>query len=71
MRLPSKRWASLLARPWHLRTPPSGIGSSVAAGVPTVGVASTHDLTGRKELSVNLGVCDFADPKLMAFIEER
>ena len=47
---------------------PSGIASSVAAGIPTVGIASTHDPEELEELGVALVAKDFADPKLGAFI---
>jgi HAD superfamily hydrolase (TIGR01509 family) len=47
---------------------PSGIASSVAAGIPTVGIASTHDAEELEELGVDLVAKDFADPKLEAFI---
>jgi HAD superfamily hydrolase (TIGR01509 family) len=47
---------------------PSGIASSVAAGIPTVGIASTHDPEELEELGVDLVAKDFADPKLGAFI---
>ncbi len=50
---------------------PSGIASSIAAGVPTVGVASTHDPEALDRLGVDLVVRDFTDPKLVALIEER
>jgi HAD superfamily hydrolase (TIGR01509 family) len=50
---------------------PSGIASSVAAGLPTVGIASTHDPEELEKLGVDLVVRDFADPKLLAFIEDR
>jgi HAD superfamily hydrolase (TIGR01509 family) len=50
---------------------PSGIASSVAAGIPTVGVASTHAPEKLEELGVDLVVRDFADPKLETFIGDR
>lgn len=50
---------------------PSGIASSVAAGIPTVGIASTHDPEDLQELGVDLVAQDFADPKLEAFIDNR
>ena len=50
---------------------PSGISSSLAAGIPTVGIASTHDPTDLEELGVDLVVRDFTEPKLKAFMEER
>lgn len=50
---------------------PSGIASSVAAGIPTVGIASTQDSEKLESLGVDLVVRDFTDPKLEAFIEDR
>ncbi len=50
---------------------PSGIASSVAAGIPTVGIASTHDPEELKKLGVDLVARDFTDPKLEAFIDHR
>jgi HAD superfamily hydrolase (TIGR01509 family) len=50
---------------------PTGIASSVATGIPTVGIASTHDPEKLEGLGVDLVVRDFADPKLEAFIEDR
>jgi HAD superfamily hydrolase (TIGR01509 family) len=50
---------------------PTGIASSVDAGIPTVGIASTHDPEKLEGLGVDLVVRDFTDPKLMALIEER
>ena len=50
---------------------PSGIASSVAAGILTVGIASTHDPEKLEGLGVDLVARDFTDPKLRAFIEER
>lgn len=50
---------------------PSGIASSVGAGIPTVGIASTHDPEDLEELGVNLVAQNFDDPKLEAFIDGR
>jgi HAD superfamily hydrolase (TIGR01509 family) len=50
---------------------PSGIASSVAAGIPTVGIASTQEPEDLEELGVELVARDFTDPKLIAFIENR
>jgi HAD superfamily hydrolase (TIGR01509 family) len=50
---------------------PSGIASSVDAGIPTVGIASTQDPEKLEGLGMDLVVRDFTDPKLMALIEER
>lgn len=49
---------------------PSGIASSVAAGIPTVGVASAHDPETLRDCGVDLVVYDFTDPRLEALIEE-
>ena len=50
---------------------PSGIASSVAAGIPTVGIASTEEPEKLEELGVDLVVRDFADPKLVNLVEDR
>jgi len=50
---------------------PSGISSSIGAGIFTVGIASTHDPENLEELGVDLVVEDFTDSKLMALIEDR
>jgi beta-phosphoglucomutase-like phosphatase (HAD superfamily) len=50
---------------------PSGIASSVAAGVPTVGIASTQEPEDLEEHGVELVVRDFSDPKLSTLIEDR
>ena len=50
---------------------PSGIASSVAAGIPTVGIASTQEPEDLEEYGVELVVRDFSEPKLSALIEDR
>lgn len=50
---------------------PAGIASSVGAGVPTVGIASTQEPEKLESLGVELVVRDFADPRLAAFIADR
>ncbi len=50
---------------------PSGISSSVAAGIPTVAIASTQDPADLEDLGVELVAHDFTDPKLVVFIENR
>jgi HAD superfamily hydrolase (TIGR01509 family) len=50
---------------------PSGIASSVATGVPTVGIASTHEPEELEGLGVDLVARDFTDPKLVALVEDR
>lgn len=49
----------------------SGISSSLAAGIPTVGVASTQDPGRLGRLGTALVVHDFTDPELEAFVESR
>lgn len=49
---------------------PSGIASSVAAGIPTIGIASTQEPEDLEEHGVELVVHDFTDPKLTALIED-
>jgi HAD superfamily hydrolase (TIGR01509 family) len=49
----------------------SGIASSVAAGIPTVGIASIHKPEELEGLGVELVARDFADSKLVSLIEER
>jgi hypothetical protein len=46
------------------------IASSVDAGIPTIGIASTQDPEKLEELGVDLIVRDFTDPKLIALIKE-
>ncbi|CAA9453333.1 MAG: Beta-phosphoglucomutase [uncultured Rubrobacteraceae bacterium] len=50
---------------------PSGIASSVAAGIPTVGIASTQEPEDLEGPGVELIVHDFTDRKLIALIEGR
>lgn len=50
---------------------PSGIASSIGAGIPTVGVASTKEPGKLGRLGVDLVVHDFTDPELRAFVETR
>ncbi len=50
---------------------PAGIASSVAANIPTIGIASTSAPEDLEGLGVELVVQDFADPRLEAFIEGR
>ncbi len=49
----------------------SGIASSVAAGIPTVAIASTQEPEELETLGVELVVQDFTDPKLEAFVNSR
>lgn len=50
---------------------PTGIASSVDAGIPTVGIASTHEPEKLEGLGLDLIVRDFTDPKLETFVEGR
>ncbi len=50
---------------------PSAIASSVAAGVPTVGVVSTHDPEKLKNTGALSVVPDFDDPSLRALLDSR
>ena len=44
---------------------------SVAAGIPTVAIASTQEPKELEEHGVELVVRNFSDPKLSALIEDR
>ncbi len=48
---------------------PSGIRSAVSAGIPTIGIASTHDPQTLYALGALLVVPDFASPALWALLE--
>lgn len=48
---------------------PSGIRSAIAAGIQTVGVASTHDPNALKELGVFLVIDDFNSSELWQFLK--
>jgi HAD superfamily hydrolase (TIGR01509 family) len=50
---------------------PSGIQSAIGAGIPVVGIASTHEPQGLKELGVAIVVQDFADPLLMQWLNQQ
>jgi HAD superfamily hydrolase (TIGR01509 family) len=50
---------------------PSGIRSAVAAGILTVGIASTHDAEELRQLGTTLVVSDFTDPRLTALLEQH
>jgi HAD superfamily hydrolase (TIGR01509 family) len=49
---------------------PSGIRSAVGAGIPTVGVASTHSLEELHHLGVSLMIADFTDDRLWRWLEQ-
>ncbi|GAB4158117.1 MAG: HAD-IA family hydrolase [Cyanobacteria bacterium J069] len=50
---------------------PSGIRSAVGAGIPTVGIASTHRADQLSALGTVLVVPDFTDPGLWRLLETR
>ncbi|ABG05045.1 HAD-superfamily hydrolase subfamily IA, variant 3 [Rubrobacter xylanophilus DSM 9941] len=50
---------------------PSGLRAAVAAGVPVVGVASTHDPSRLEALGAFMVVEDFTDPRLGALLDGR
>lgn len=50
---------------------PSGIQSAVAAGIPTVGIASTQEPDVIQALGVDLVVPDFSDRTLWSWLEQR
>jgi HAD superfamily hydrolase (TIGR01509 family) len=50
---------------------PSGIQSAVGAGVAVVGIASTHDPKRLEAQGAAIVVQDFADPRLMQWLEQR
>jgi beta-phosphoglucomutase-like phosphatase (HAD superfamily) len=50
---------------------PSGIRSAVAAGIPTIGIASTHDPEELEQLGTVLVIPDFTTPALYALLETR
>ncbi|MBD3883814.1 HAD-IA family hydrolase [Phormidium tenue FACHB-886] len=50
---------------------PSGIQSAVGAGITVVGIASTHDPAGLAAEGAAIVVKDFADPKLMEWLEGK
>jgi beta-phosphoglucomutase-like phosphatase (HAD superfamily) len=49
---------------------PAGLTSAVAAGIPTVGIASTHDPAKLTALGARIVARDFTDPKLAAFVRD-
>lgn len=48
---------------------PSGVRSAVSAGIPTIGIASTHAPEELYPLGVTLVVPDFADPRLLDYLQ--
>lgn len=49
---------------------PSGIRSAIGAGIPTVGIASTHNPEELHELGTILVVNDFTDPRLWYLLRQ-
>jgi HAD superfamily hydrolase (TIGR01509 family) len=49
---------------------PAGITAAVGAGIPTVGIASTHDPEKLRSLGASPVVEDFTDPKLLKLLPE-
>lgn len=49
---------------------PAGLTSAVAAGIPTVGIASTQDPAKLTALGARIVAVDFTDPKLAAFVRD-
>jgi HAD superfamily hydrolase (TIGR01509 family) len=49
----------------------SGIRSAVAAGIPTIGVASTHQPDRLTEAGATLVITDFADSRLMPWLHQH
>jgi HAD superfamily hydrolase (TIGR01509 family) len=47
---------------------PSGIRSAVSAGIPTIGIASTHEVQTLYSLGATLVIPDFAAPELWEFL---
>lgn len=43
---------------------PSGICSAVGAGIPTVGITSSHGAEALLQLGVDIAIADFTDPRL-------
>ena len=50
---------------------PSGIQSAVGAKIPVVGIASTHEPQGLEAEGAAIVVQDFADPRLMDWLESK
>lgn len=50
---------------------PSGIRSAVAAGIPTIGIASTHNPQVLHDLGAMLVIPDFTAPALWQFLEGK
>ncbi|HEY9620440.1 MAG TPA: HAD family phosphatase [Crinalium sp.] len=48
---------------------PSGVRSAVGAGIPTVGIATTHDPELLYAIGATLVVPDFADPRLLDWLQ--
>ena len=50
---------------------PTGIKSAVAAGIYTIGIASTHNPEHLQEFGANMVINDFNSPQLWQLIDER
>lgn len=50
---------------------PSGLRSAIAANIPTVGIASTHDPAKLYDLGATLVVKDFSAPELWSWLEAQ
>lgn len=50
---------------------PSGLRSAIGAGIPTVGIASTHTATELDQLGAILVVKDFTDVRLMERLQQQ
>lgn len=48
---------------------PSGLRSAVGAGIPTIGIASTHDPQVLYSLGAKLVIADFTDPRLWNWLQ--
>lgn len=49
---------------------PSGLRSAVAANIPTVAIASTHEPEALYDLGATLVISDFTDPRLWALLNQ-
>lgn len=50
---------------------PAGVTSSVAAGIYTIAIASTHEPTSLLELGASMAIKDFNSPKLWEFLANQ
>ncbi|PAX53980.1 HAD family hydrolase [Brunnivagina elsteri] len=54
-----------------LEDSPSGIRSAVGAGIPTIGIASTHNPQKLRELGAFMAIPDFTDLQLWTFLNSQ